>query len=288
MAATMNDAAIDYRAFIGHKREHEDLITPFPPKALVATFDSGDPEPRPGDELPPVWHWLYFLDTAPRSALGRDGMPTGGSFLPPIPLPRRMWAGTQFTFHDARLRIGDTMRREQEVASIEPKAGSTGRMVFVTQRMRIYGPSGLAVTEERGSVFREDAKPGETQKAPRPAPTDATWSKTIDPDPVLLFRFSALTFNPHRIHYDHPYVTQVEGYPGLLVHGPLMSLAQIELARRSVPDRRVATYSCRALAPVYAGAPFTVNARAEPDGSVTTWIADRNGGMAQQGKVTFA
>src|SRR5690606_15430316 len=123
---------------------------------------------------------------------------------------------------------------------------------------------------ERSTVFREDPRPGETQKEPRPAPTDATWSKTVDPGPVLLFRFSALTFNPHRIHYDQPYATGVEGYPGLLVHGPLMSLMQIELARRSNPQRRIAAYSCRALAPVYAGAPFSVHARAERDGSVTT------------------
>jgi 3-methylfumaryl-CoA hydratase len=199
-----------------------------------------------------------------------------------------MWAGTQFTFHDAPLRIGDQARREQEVSSIEPKSGSTGAMVFVTQSLRIYGPAGLAVTEARGTVLREDARPGEKQKEPRPAPTDATWSKTIDPDPVLLFRFSALTFNPHRIHYDHPYATEVEGYPDLLVHGPLLSLAQIELVRRANPGRRIATYACRALAPVYAIAPFSVHARTQDDGSITTWIADRNGGMAQQGKVTFA
>ncbi len=284
----MDDAAPDYRAWLGQRRTSEDFIAPFPPKALIATFDTGDPEPKIGDPLPPVWHWLYFLDTAPWSKLGRDGIPARGDFLPPIPLPRLMWAGTQFTFHDTPLRIGDHVRREQEVISIEPKSGSTGQMVFVTQRARISGPAGLAITEERGSVFREDAKPGEQQKTPRPAPTDATWSKAISPDPVFLFRFSALTFNPHRIHFDQPYVTGVEGYPGLLVHGPLMSLAQIELARRSNPGRRVATYSCRALAPVYANAPFSVHARAEADGSVTTWIADPNGGMAQQGKVTFA
>lgn len=284
----MNDAAPDYRAWLGQRRTSEDFIAPFPPKALVATFDTSDPEPRVGDELPPVWHWLYFLDTAPMSKLGRDGMPTGGGFVPPVPLPRRMWAGTQFTFHEVPLRIGDSVRREQEVASIEPKTGSTGQMVIVTQRSRIYGPAGLAVTEVRGTVFREDAKPGEKQKEPRPAPTDATWSKQIMPDPVLLFRFSALTFNPHRIHYDHPYVTGVEGYPGLLVHGPLMSLLQIELARRSNPGRRIATYACRALTPVYANAAFSVQARAEADGSVTTWITDSKGGMAQQGKVTFA
>jgi 3-methylfumaryl-CoA hydratase len=238
--------------------------------------------------LPPLWHWLYFLDTTPRSKLGPDGLPGRGDFMPPVTLPRRMWAGSRFTFHDAPLKLGDTLRRESSIAAVEGKSGSTGEMVFVTVRHRIAGASGLAVEEEIDGVYREAAKPGEVQKAGRPAPSDATWSKTITPDPVLLFRFSALTFNPHRIHYDQPYVTSVEGYPGLLVHGPLMCLLQVELARRSVPDRRMKSFALRALAPVYDLAPFDVQARREADGSVTTWIRNPQGAMAQQGKAVFA
>ena len=160
-------------------------------------------------------------------------------------------------------------------------------MVFVTVHHRISGSAGPSFTEEHDIVYRAAAKPGEVQRDPKPAPTDASWSKTIAADPVLLFRFSALTFNGHRIHYDFPYVTGTEGYPGLIVHGPLMGLLQMELARRSNPERKPASFEFRALSPVYAGAAFSVHGRRENDGTVTTWIANPTGGLTQQGKVAF-
>jgi 3-methylfumaryl-CoA hydratase len=160
-------------------------------------------------------------------------------------------------------------------------------MVFVTVQHTLSGPNGTALVEEHDIVYREAAKPGEAVREPKPAPADSTTAKTIVPDPVLLFRFSALTFNGHRIHYDQPYVTGVEGYPGLIVHGPLMGLLQIELARRATPDRIPATFEFRALSPVFAGAPLTVAARREPDGSLATWVANAKGGLAQWGKATF-
>jgi 3-methylfumaryl-CoA hydratase len=159
--------------------------------------------------------------------------------------------------------------------------------VFVTVEHTVSGPDGHSFVEEHDIVYREAAKPGEKQREPKPAPTDATWTRKIDATPPLLFRFSALTFNGHRIHYDFPYVTGTEGYPGLIVHGPLMGMVQIELARRSNPGKVVRSFEFRALAPVYAGAAFSVQARREADGSVTTWIANRDGGLAQQGRVTF-
>jgi 3-methylfumaryl-CoA hydratase len=198
-----------------------------------------------------------------------------------------MWAGSRFVFDGAPLRIGQTIRRASRIKSVEPKTGSTGAMVFVTVEHTVSGPDGRALVEEHDIVYREAAKPGETQRAAKPAPADATWSKTIMADPVLLFRFSALTFNGHRIHYDQPYVTGTEGYPGLIVHGPLMGMVQIELARRANPGKVVRSFEFRALAPVYAGAAFSVQARREADGSASTWIADRNGGLAQQGKASF-
>jgi 3-methylfumaryl-CoA hydratase len=240
-----------------------------------------------GDVLPPLWHWLHFLEVAPASKIGPDGHGERGEFLPPIPLPRRMWAGSRFSFRDEPLRIGDTARRVSTVKSIEPKTGASGSMVFVTVEHTLSGPRGVALLEQHDIVYREAAKPGETARDPKPAPTDASAAKTIVADPVLLFRFSALTFNGHRIHYDQPYVTGVEGYPGLIVHGPLMGLLQIELARRSTPGRTAANFEFRALSPVYAGAPLTVGARREADGAVTTWIANAKGGLAQQGKATF-
>ena len=274
------------RDWIGKSQTVEDLIAPWPVRGLSATLDEKDPEPRNGDPLPPLWHWIYFHDAALESKLGPDGHAERGDFLPPIPLPRRMWAGSRFAFDGPPLRIGEAASRKSEIKSVEAKTGSSGSMVFVTVRHTLAGSKGAAFVEEQDIVYREAAKPGEKQRAPKPAPADATWIKKIMADPVLLFRFSALTFNGHRIHYDQPYVTGTEGYPGLIVHGPLMGLLQMELARRSNPGRIAGSFEFRALSPVYAG-PFSVQARREADGSITTWIADNTGGLAQQGKAAF-
>jgi 3-methylfumaryl-CoA hydratase len=275
------------RDWIGKSQTTEDLIAPWPVRGLSATLDEKDPDPKTGDALPPLWHWLYFHDPALQSKLGPDGHAERGDFLPPIMLPRRMWAGSRFVFNGPPLRIGETASRKSEIKSIEPKTGSSGAMVFVTVQHTLSGSGGTAFVEEHDIVYREAAKPGEAARPPKPAPTDPTWSKTIMPDPVLLFRYSALTFNGHRIHYDYPYVTGVEGYPGLIVHGPLLGTLQIELARRSNPGKTPATFEFRALSPVFAGAAFTVGARRDANGAVTTWIANPQGGLAQQGKVTF-
>jgi len=265
----------------------EDLVAPFPVRALSATLDEADPDPKAGNPLPPLWHWLYFLEVAPMAKVGADGHAERGDFLPPVPLPRRMWAGSRFAFDGEPLCVGDTVHRLSRIKSVEPKSGSSGSMVFVTVEHTVSGPRGRSFVEEHDIVYREAAKPGEPQRQPRPAPADATWTRQIVPGPVLLFRFSALTFNGHRIHYDFPYVTGTEGYPGLIVHGPLLGLLQIELARRSNPGRTARSFEFRALSPVYAGPAFSVGARREADGSITTWIADSGGGLAQQGKATF-
>ncbi|MCA0305083.1 MAG: MaoC family dehydratase N-terminal domain-containing protein [Proteobacteria bacterium] len=275
------------REWVGRTQVMEDFAAPFPVRALAATLDEPDPEPRRGDVVPPLWHWLYFLETAPQSKIGPDGHAERGDFLPPVPLPRRMWAGSRFAFDGAPLRVGQDIRRVSRIKSVEPKTGSTGSMVFVTVEHTVSGPDGPAFVEEHDIVYREAAKPDEKPRPPRPAPTDATWTRRLLADPVVLFRFSALTFNGHRIHYDQPYVTGTEGYPGLIVHGPLMGLLQIELARRSNPDRVPAHFEFRALSPVFGGATLAVGARREGDGSVSTWVADGAGGLAQQGKASF-
>ena len=278
----------ELEGWIGRSQSMEDLAAPFPVRALAATFDARDPEPRPGDPLPPLWHWLYFLEIAPQSKIGSDGHPERGDFLPPVPLPRRMWAGSRFAFDGEPIRIGDTIHRRSAIKSVEAKTGSTGSMVFVTVEHTISGPRGAALVEEHDIVYREAARSGEAVRPPKPAPADATWSRTVAADPVLLFRFSALTFNGHRIHYDQPYVTGDEGYPGLIVHGPLMGMLQIELARRSNPKKTARAFEFRALSPVFAPSAVRVHARAEADGSAATWVANASGGLAQQGKVTWA
>ena len=277
----------ELRDWVGRTQTAEDFAAPFPVRALIATLDESDPDPRNGDPLPPLWHWLYFLDTAPQSKIGPDGHAERGDFLPPVPLPRRMWAGSRFAFDGEPL----TDRRDDQ-ARLDDQVGRAQERLDRSDGVRDgastpFGPRGTALVEEHDIVYREAAKPGEAAREPKPAPADATWSKKIMPDPVLLFRFSALTFNGHRIHYDQPYVTGTEGYPGLIVHGPLMGMLQIELARRSNPDRIPSQLRVPRAVAGLGGSAFTVQARREADGSVTTWIANAKGGLAQQGKTTF-
>jgi 3-methylfumaryl-CoA hydratase len=274
-----------YRKWVGRTQVQEDIAAPFPPKALIATLDARDPAPAKGDPLPPLWHWLYFLEAAPASKIGPDGHPQRGDFLPPVVLPRRMWAGSRLHF-TGDIRLGDEIRRESQIVSVEPKTGSSGQMVFVGVRHRIFAQGEEVVIEEQDIVYRQAPLPGEKPAAPKQAPSGAVWTKEIKADPVLLFRFSALMFIGHRIHYDQPYATGEEAYPGLVVHGPLMGLMQMELARRSSPGRKVKAFEFRAISPVFDTTPFSVNGKPEGN-TATTWVARADGGLAQQGKVTF-
>lgn len=246
----------DLQTWIGRREETDDLITAWPVQALEATLDLADSGPRPGDPLPPLWHWLFFLSTAAHSHLGPEGHARLGGFLPPVELPRRMFAGGRFTFHRP-LRIGEQASRTGTVTRIEEKQGRSGRLVFVMVRYEITGEDGLAIVEEQDLVYRE--APARSQvPAPGTGPIPAQpWSRSVDPDPVMLFRFSALTFNGHRIHYDYPYVTEVEGYPGLIVHGPLTALLLADLARREGPGP-LESFSFRARSPLFADGPFTL------------------------------
>jgi 3-methylfumaryl-CoA hydratase len=168
---------------------------------------------------------------ARHSEIGPDGHPKRGGFLPPVPLPRRMWAGSRLTFVQP-VRVGDALTRESRILDVSGKEGRTGHLVFVTVRHDYSLASGLAITEEHDIVYRDNPQPGQPAPKPTPAPTDSQFSREIVPDPVLLFRYSALTFNGHRIHYDRSYVTEVEGYPGLIVHGPLIATLLLDLLRR--------------------------------------------------------
>ena len=184
----MNDDLANWRQWIGRGEAREDFAAPFPPYALIQTFDTGDRRLETGDALPPLWHWLYFLDTTARSKLGPDGLPDRGDFMPPVTLPRRMWAGSRFTFHDAPLRLGDTLRRESTIAAIEGKSGSTGEMVFVTVRHRISAPRALRWRRRStASIASRQARRGPEGRSPG---TDGRDLEQDDQaDPVLLFRF---------------------------------------------------------------------------------------------------
>jgi len=272
------------RDWIGRTESVSDLLAPTPYAALSATLDRPPERPPAGTTLPPLWHWLYFLPLHRQSEIGPDGHARRGGFLPPVPLPRRMWAGSQFEFH-APLRIGDAVTRVSTIEDVTEKSGRTGPLVFVKVRheVRRDGESAVALTEFHDIVYREAARPGDAPPPPRPAPQGSAWERRWVPDDVLLFRYSALTFNGHRIHYDRRYVTGVEGYPGLIVHGPLMATLLLDLLRHERPDADVARYEFRAIRPVFDTDPFFVCGEPQPDGNTyKLWIRDHQGCAAME------
>jgi 3-methylfumaryl-CoA hydratase len=268
--------------------EQDDVIAAGPAVALAGLLDVEPPASEPGDPLPPLWHWLYFLDRPAQRELGPDGHPASGRFMPPIPRRRRMYAGGRASYR-APIRIGDTLTRRSELAGWTIREGRTGQLLFVTVRHVLSRAGAAVATEEQDLVYRSSPGPSESAEAPAPAPAarpapapatgpaaapaagpapgpgaamagpDGPWRLRLTPDPVLLFRFSALTYNAHRIHYDAAYATAVEGHPGLVVHGPLLALLCLELPRRHLPGRPVAELSFRARSPLYAGDAVTVS-----------------------------
>jgi len=261
-------------------------VTPAPAAALSATLDRDDPPAAPGDPLPPLWHWLYFLPVYRQSELGPDGHPVRGGFLPPVPLPRRMWAGSRLEFHRP-IRMGEAITRESSIASVNHKDGRTGPLVFVVVKHQISGSDGPSVTEQHDIVYRGNTQPGESAPEPPAAPGSAAWERTIVPDDVLLFRYSALTFNGHRIHYDRRYATEVEGYPGLVVHGPLLATLLTDLVRRNLPQAQITSFTFRAVSPIFDTAPFSVCGAPAGDGSsVHLWARNARGGLAMDATAT--
>jgi 3-methylfumaryl-CoA hydratase len=272
----------DYQSWLGRTETASDNIGAFPVAALAATLDRADnaTPPQPGDVLPPLWHWLYFLPTDRHSTLAEDGHVARGGFLPPIDLPRRMWAGSRFQFH-APLRIGDAATRVSRIANINAKQGRSGPLVFVTVHHDIANAAGPAIHEEHDIVYRGH----EAGSAPQPpaAPATSDWTRTVHPSDVLLFRYSALTFNGHRIHYDRRYCTDVEHYPGLVVHGPLIATLLLDMLREHQPAAHLKTFQFRAVSPLFDIAPFTLHGNA--DGQL--WAANSAGHLAMDATATF-
>ena len=270
---------MNLRDWIGRSEAVTDTVTPTPYAALSATFDRSADRPATGTPLPALWHWLYFLPLHKRSEIGPDGHAKRGGFLPPVALPRRMWAGSQFAFHSP-IRVGDTITRTSTIHDVSEKTGRSGPLVFVKVRHEIHraGEEARALTEFHDIVYREAPKPSDAAPAPVMAPTASTWERKWMPDDVLLFRYSALTFNGHRIHYDRKYVTEVEGYPGLVVHGPMLATLMLDLLRYERPNAVVTRYEFRALRPVFDINPFWVCGEPQPDGkTVKLWIRDQEG-----------
>ncbi len=272
------------QSWIGREEVADDIAAAAPLAGLAATLDRAD-APAAGDMVPPGGHWLYFLPRAPQSGLGPDGHALRGGFLPPVPLPRRMWAGGRLEFPGA-LRLGEAIRRRSVIKDVTEKTGKSGALAFVVLRHEISGLDGLAVIEEQDLVYRQAPDPKAPPPPPRPAPDGGAWSRTIHPDAVMLFRYSALTFNGHRIHYDRPYATEAEGYPGLVVHGPLIATLLMELCQNERPDARLAGFGFRMVGPLFDTAPFTVHGRPTDDGA-DLWAANEDGALAAQATATF-
>jgi len=284
-----NAIAVDLdhlRGWIGRTETRVDKATAAPIAALSATLDRDDAEPLPGSDVPPLWHWLYFLPLARQSDIGPDGHAKRGGFLPPVPLPRRMFAGGRLEFHHP-LQVGDTITRTSRIADVSGKQGRSGTLVFVTVRHEFANARGLALTDEHDIVYRENPRPDAPVPKPQPAPAGETFSREIVPDPVLLFRYSALTFNGHRIHYDRSYVTEVEGYPGLIVHGPLIATLLVDLLRRNLPQVRVRRFSFRAVRPLFDIHRFSVCGRRE-DKRIALWARDHEGWLAMDATADLA
>ena len=278
----------------GRTETVDDIAAATPYAALSATLDwpaaSGPHRPAPGTPLPYLWHWLYFLPMAPQSEIGADGHPKRGGFLPPVPLPRRMWAGSDFEFH-APLLVGDVLSRTSTIVDVKEKSGRTGSLIFVRVRheIRRNGAQGVALTEHHNIVYRAAPSPDDVAPPPQAAPAQWAWERRIVPDDVLLFRYSALTFNGHRIHYDRKYVTEVEGYPGLVVHGPLIATMLMDLLRRQQPGAQVTRFEFKALRPTFDINPFSVHGQPSNDGkTVHLWGRDHEGWLTMDATATLA
>lgn len=274
----MSDSA--FSAWIGRTEEAHDQLSRNLLKRIAATF--GEPTPAHGEALPPLWQWCFFQEPVAESGLGSDGHPARGGFLPPADNRNRMWAGGRLEFHEP-LRAGGEAGRVSTITRIEEKHGRTGSLLFVTVRHDYSQDGRLAIREEQDIVYREPTPP---KTASGEAPPAGDWSESVEPTPTLLFRYSAVTFNGHRIHYDWPYVTDTEGYSGLVVHGPMIATLNLRAFCRANPQARLRRFAYRGVRPLIALQPFEVGGRIVAPGKAELW-AGNAGGIAQSAEVEF-
>lgn len=273
-----------YGAWVGRQETTRDLITEAPARALGATFNHDGPTYDQGTPLPGPWVWLYFLPRAPMSEVGPDGHPKRGGFLPPVDLPRRMWAGSRMTFHKP-IRIGDAAERQSTITRVEEKTGRSGSLVFVTVRHEIFVDSELATRDEHDIVYV--GIPERFTPPPRMDLPPVDWSEQIAADPVLLFRYSALTFNGHRIHYDRQYCIEVEHYPGLVVHGPLQASLLFDAAARHNPGRQAQSFEFRAVRPFFDFDAISANGINDAPDQTRLFTATPDGGVGMQAGIAW-
>jgi 3-methylfumaryl-CoA hydratase len=263
------------RSWIGKTRESVDEISPRLAASLAAVLDE-DCNLEVGDEAPPCIQWCLSPDIIPMSGLGPDGHPARGGFLPPVPLPRRMWAGGQLAF-TGDLLVGDEVRRKSFISDVSLKEGRSGSLIFVAVKHEYYTPRGLALSERHDIVYRElESKTAVAKPADPLAGLEPDLSFSVNATPTLLMRYSAVTFNGHRIHYDRDYCRNEENYPGLVVHGPLQATCLLRLAHKMNGGRFPSNFSYRGLNPLFDGAAFSVNIKNAGD-QQQLWAADAMG-----------
>ncbi|WP_458379403.1 FAS1-like dehydratase domain-containing protein [Pseudomonas chlororaphis] len=270
----------DPSAWIGRSQQARDLLSDNLLKRIAATF--GEPVPAHGEALPRLWQWCFFQEPLAESALGGDGHPARGGFLPPAANRNRMWAGGRLEFFEP-LRAGFAADCVSTISHVEEKTGRTGALLFVTVRHEYSQDGRLAIREEQDIVYREPTPPKQASGEPL---IQGDWREPVNPSPTLLFRYSAVTFNGHRIHYDFPYVTETEGYPGLVVHGPLIATLSLRAFCRAHPGARLRRFVYRGLRPLIAPQPFEVGGRIVRPGVAELW-AGNDAGLAQRGEVLF-
>jgi 3-methylfumaryl-CoA hydratase len=275
------------RQWIGRTEEAGDIVTAQLVRGLRATLFLDIGEPKTGDAAPFTTHWCLAQPVYPMSMLGPDGHPTRGGFLPPVPLPRRMWAGGELQFIEP-LRVGDEATRASRIADVTVKNGSTGTLCFVSVEHTITTARGVAIRERQDIVYRDMPTGGKNAAPAKPAaaPPAAKHRQTHISDPVLLFRYSALTFNGHRIHYDRDYVTKVEGYPGLIFHGPMQAALLVEFAAHLHGGIAPKKFSYRGLQPLFEGGEFSVNANEVAEG-LDIWVANTDGAPTMRGTASW-
>ena len=260
-----------------------ELISAAPINKLAATLNEAAPDYQDGDNLPPLWHWIFFIKPVPHAGLGRDGHPKRGEFLPPVALPRRMFAGMKTDFLHP-LIIGHEAERESEVIDVKEKNGASGPLIFIRVLTKIKQKGRLCIMDEQEIVYREMGAPltlPETKHLPEPPAN--SWSQEMIADAAMLFRFSAMTFNGHKIHYDRTYAATEEGYPALVVHAPLLAMLLLQLVRRNT-GKRVQRFEYRAMAPLFDGQPFQLSAVEEGTDSVNMRVLRADGKTAARAR----
>ncbi|AFY20537.1 MaoC family dehydratase N-terminal domain-containing protein [Pseudomonas sp. UW4] len=271
----------DFSAWIGRRQESQDRISFTLVKRIAATL--GEPAPRSGESLPPLWHWAFFQEPVTADELGPDGHPALGGFLPPAHNRNRMWAGSRLEFYQP-LTVEADVTCVSTILNVEEKHGRTGSLLFVTVRHEYFQDGKRALQDEQDIVYREPTPPklSGTEAIPQ-----GQWRDLVVPSPTLLFRYSAVTFNGHRIHYDWPYVTQTEGYPGLVVHGPLIATLNLRAFTKAHPNVRLKRFTFRGVRPLISPQPFEVGGRLIDSGKAQLWAGNQDG-TAQIGEVEFS